>query len=215
MGRLNIYKIDEDKNQFFIQEMAQKLQRIDTLDIEKQVNGEDTMFGLTLYISRPQNDKELNWNWLLSAFHLNNLDITPSPKAVLIVEKGDTIYAVTFGHSFFLVDKFCDRDFSFNFARKIRYKEIKTTALTSPHSRRNKTVNTYINYNELEFDSGESFAKIKAKAALPDGFETFKPSLEIGGSIKFTVEQDSLDAVINLITQVWRHFLPTPCITRL
>lgn len=202
MGRFNLYKIDEDKNQLFIQEMNQKLERVHTLDIEKQVNGADTMFGLTLYISRPQHDKELNWNWLLSAFQLNNQDITPSPKAVLIVEKDSTIYAITFGHAFFLVDKYSDRDFGFNFARKIRYKEIKTTALTSPHSRRNKTVNTYINYNELEFDSGESFAKIKAKADLPDGFETFKPSLEIGGSIKFTVEQDSLDSVINLIIYV-------------
>jgi len=206
MGSLNLYKIGEEKKQLFIQEMAQKLQRVDTLDIEKQVNDADTMFGLTLYISHSQDDKELNWNWLLSAFHLNNLDITPSPKAVLTVEKDDTIYAVTFGHAFFLVDKFCDRDFGFNFARKIRYKEIKTTTLTSPHSRRNKTVNTYINYNELEFDSGESFAKIKAKAVLPDGFETFKPSLEIGNSIKFTVEQDSLDAVINLIIYIENIF---------
>lgn len=202
MGGLNIYKIDEDKNQLFIQDMNQKLQRIDTLNIEKQVNGTTITFGLTLYISRPQGDKEVNWNWLLTAFHHNNLDTTPLPKAVLIVEKNNTIYAATFGHAFFLVDKFCNRDFAFNFARKVRYKEIKTTALTSPHSRRNKTVNTYINYNELEFDSGESFAKIKAKADLPDGFETFKPSLEMGSSIKFTIEHDSLDAVINLIIYV-------------
>lgn len=46
MGSLNLYKIDENKNQLFIQEMAQKLQRVDTMDIEKQVNGADTMFDL-------------------------------------------------------------------------------------------------------------------------------------------------------------------------
>lgn len=34
----------------------------------------------------------------------------------------------------------------------------------------NKMVNTYVNYEELNFDSGESYAKLKAKAALPDEF---------------------------------------------
>ena len=63
------------------------------------------------------------------------------------------------------------------FARKIQYKEIKTTTLTTPNSRRNKTVNTYINYNELEFDSGESFAKLKAKVDLAEGFTLYKPSI--------------------------------------
>lgn len=202
MGRLNLYQIDSERNQSFIQEMNQKLQRVNTIDFERQVNGVETRLSLTLFISIPQDDKDLNWNWLLSAFHIENQNTLPSPKAVLVVEKDQTIYAITFGHAFFMVDKFCDKDFSFNFARKIRYTEIKTTALTTPHSKRNKTVNTYINYNELEFDSGESFAKIKAKAAIPDGFTTFKPSLEIGGSIKITVEQDSLDAVINLILHV-------------
>lgn len=209
MGSLNLYKIDKDKTQLFIQNMSQKLQKIDPLDIEKRINGTNTMFRFTLFISQQEDDKELNWNWLLTAFSVHNLSITPTPRAILMVEKDSTIYAVTFGHAFFLVDKFCDQDFGFSFARKIKYEEIKTTTLTSPHSKCNKTVNTYLNYNELEFDSGESFAKIKVKVALPNGFETFKPSLEIGSSIKFSVERDSLDTIINLIIYV-ENVLGTP-----
>ena len=34
-------------------------------------------------------------------------------------------------------------------------------------------VNTYVNYEELDFDSGESYAKLKAKAALPEEFTLF------------------------------------------
>jgi uncharacterized protein (TIGR04141 family) len=202
MGSINLYKIDEEKNQIFIQEITQRLHRVNTINIEKRVNDENVLFGLTLYVSTPQEDRGINWNWLLEAFNTDILNVTPSPKSVLMIEQGDTIYAVTFGHAFFFVDKFCDRDFSFKFARKIRYKEIKTTALTSPHSKRNKMINTYINYNELEFDSGESFSKIKVKAALPDGFDIFKPSIEVGNSIKFSIEQDSLDAIIEIIIYI-------------
>ena len=202
MGNINLYKIEEDKNQLFIQEMVEKLQEIDTQVIEKQINGINNSFCLTLYTSIPQNGRALKWGWILTAFRSDNPSVTSPPKAVLMIKKNNTIYAVTFGHAFYLVDKFCDRDFGFNFARKVRFREIKTTMLTSPHSKRNKTVNTYINYNELEFDSGESFAKIKVKADLPVEFKTFKPPLEIGCSIKFSVEQDSLDAVIDLIVYV-------------
>lgn len=100
------------------------------------------------------------------------------------------------------MDKFCDRDFGFVFARKLPYQEIKTTTLTTPNSRRNKTVNTYINYSELEFDSGESFAKLKAKVELDKDFKLYKPSIEIGSSIRFTTAEDSLMHILELIQHV-------------
>ena len=109
--------------------------------------------------------------------------MTQAPKGVVLVEcDDDTVYAVSFGHSFFTVDKYCDRDFGFEFARRLKYSEIKTTTLTTPSSQRNKTVNTYINYSELEFDSGESFAKLKAKVDLADGFSLYKPAIPSSNS---------------------------------
>ena len=106
------------------------------------------------------------------------------------------------GIHFFLVDKYCDRDFGFSVARKMDFDEIKTTTLTTPNSKRNKTVNTYIDYNELEFDSGESFAKIKVKVSLPDDFSMFKPSIEIGTSIRLVTEEESLASIANIIRYV-------------
>jgi uncharacterized protein (TIGR04141 family) len=204
MGSINLYKIDSEKQQLLFQELAQKMWNRNTIEIERNIReGEAENFSFTLYTSRPQDNKDLNWNWVLEEFHLPTEDVTPSPKAVVVIEKeDDTTYAVTFGHAFFLVDKFCDRDFGFRFARKIPYKEIKTTTLTTPNSHRNKTVNTYINYSELEFDSGESFAKLKAKAALPEGFTLCKPSLEIGSSIKFSTAEESLEQIISLILRI-------------
>ena len=203
MGSINLYQIEEVKRRSFVQEIKKEYKKIgNTKTISQQVDNIDIVFSLTLYLARPQKIKDLSWNWLLTEFDTLESKSRILPKAVLLVEKHDSIYAITFGHSYFMVDKFCDRDFGFNFARKLKYKEVKTTTLISPHSRRNKTINSYLYYEELEFDSGESYAKLKAKADLPDDFITFKPTLEFGNSIKFSIENDSLDKIVCLIIYV-------------
>lgn len=202
MGQINIYKIDRNKKQAFYQTIASKLELIRTVEINKVVNDNKINFGMSLYISQPTEEKDINWNWLLREFQVNEIRSLPNPKSVLLIEKDDIVYAVTFGASYFIVDKYCDRDFAFNFARKVEYKEIKTTALTAPNSQRNKTINTYINYNNLEFDSGESFTKVKAKLAIDDTFTIHKENIEIGNSIKFTLNQDSLESIAELILYI-------------
>lgn len=200
MGALNIYKVDENKCQELIQALNAQMQSLDSLTINRQINDEEVAFGFTLYYARKEDPNQLSWNWLLRAFNQDEVETISSPKAVLLLEiDGVVSYAVTFGHSFFLVDKFCDREFGFRFARKIDFREIKTSTLTAPSSHRNKTVNTYINYNELDFDSGESYAKLKANAVLPNGFTLFKAAIEVGTSIRVVSEEDSLDRIIDII----------------
>ena len=161
MGHINLYKLDSEKIQAFTQDLLKKMNQENTVERTVRIPGKNPeTFGLTLYLARPEYRKDIGWNWVLEEFDSPEIQVTPSPKAVILIERDDgSEYAVTYGHSFFTVDKYCDRDFGFNFARRLRYKEIKTTTLTTPSSRRNKTVNTYINYSELDFDSGESFAK--------------------------------------------------------
>lgn len=209
MGQINIYKIDNNKKQIFYQAMSSKFDLIDTIEISKVVNEEEVKFGMTLYISQPTEEKDVNWNWLLREFNVDEIKSLPNPKSVLLIEKEDVAYAATFGFSYFIVDKYCDRSFAFNFARKIDYKEIRTTALTTPNSQRNKVINTYINYNNLEFDSGESFTKIKAKTILDDNFTIYKETIEIGYSLKFTLAQDTLENIADLI-QFIEDTLATP-----
>lgn len=196
MGQINIYKIAENKIQVFIRELSVKLEEVGTLRIERQneyklledsaeeaSEGDQStgrenviqeivneIFNLSLYVSSPQEEKEINWNWLLNAFNQEIKTTLPNPKAILLIRHNDYFYSVTFGFSYFLVDKYCDRNFAFNFARKLNYKEVKTTALTTPNSQKNKSINTYVNYNDFEFDSGESFTKIKAKVELEKTF---------------------------------------------
>ena len=204
LGCINLYKIDTEKKQLFFQELAHKMAIQDTLFREKENTRHEPMrYGITLYISRPNAEKEIAWNWVLEEFNQDPIEIQSMPKGVIVIECGDeTTYAVTFGHAYFLVDKFCNREFGFEFARKLSYEEIKTTTLTTPNSRRNKTVNTYINYSELEFDSGESFAKLKAKVKMPEGFTLYKPSIEVGSSIRFSTNEESLDLLLDIIIHV-------------
>ena len=204
MGHINLYKLDSEKIQAFTQDLLKKMNQENTVERTVRIPGKDPeTFGLTLYLARPEYRKDIGWNWVLEEFDSPEIQVTPSPKAVILIERDDgSEYAVTYGHSFFTVDKYCDRDFGFNFARRLRYKEIKTTTLTTPSSRRNKTVNTYINYSELDFDSGESFAKLKAKVDLADGFPLYKPAIEIGSSIKFATLEESLEQILELIIHV-------------
>lgn len=205
MGTLNIYKIDNDKLQDLMQTLNQKMQQKGTQTIPEPISetGETQPIRCELYYAQQENPVSLSWDWVLAAFGQESVRTNPLPKAVLLLKKENgTIYAITFGHAFFLIDKFCDRDFGFVFARKMNFQEIKTTTLTAPNSHRNKMVNTYVNYEELDFDSGESYAKLKAKAALPEEFTLFKPMVEIGTSIRVDSAENSLERVAAIIAYI-------------
>lgn len=205
MGTLNIYKIDNDKLQDLMQTLNQKMQQKGTQTIPEPISetGETQPIRCELYYAQQENPVSLSWGWVLAAFGQESVRTNPLPKAVVLLKKeNDAVYAITFGHAFFLIDKFCDRDFGFVFARKMNFQEIKTTTLTAPNSHRNKMVNTYVNYEELDFDSGESYAKLKAKVALPEGFTLFKPMVEIGTSIRVDSAENSLERVAAIIAYI-------------
>lgn len=203
MSKINIYRIDESKHRLFTDNMNEKLSNCNQVRInEEQQNFLDSDMVFTLYKSAARENKNVSWEWILSLFEEDIFQINPQPKAVVVLEYIDEMYAVTFGHAYFLVDKYCDRDFAFSFARKINFKEIKTTALTSPNSQRNKTVNTYIDYSNLEFDSGESFTKLKAKVQQEDDFDLYSELIEVGNSLKFTLSESSFESIGRLVIHI-------------
>lgn len=205
MGTLNIYKIDNDKLQDLMQTLNQKMQQMGTQTIPEPIGEtrENQPIRCELYYAQQENTVSLSWNWVLAAFDQESVRTNPLPKAVVLLKKENgAVYTITFGHAFFLIDKFCDRDFEFVFARKMNFQEIKTTTLTAPNSHRNKMVNTYVNYEELDFDSGESYAKLKAKAELPDEFTLFKPMVEIGTSIRVDSAENSLERAAAIIAYI-------------
>lgn len=199
MGQINLYKVDAVKLDQFIASLYDKFECIGS---EKYSLEGDDNYEVSIHVSIPEDRNPLTWQWLLDLYDYGTVTTQSNPKAVIVIRRTNSIYVVTYGFAYFIVDKFSDRDFAFSFARRIKFKEIKTTTLTAPNSHRNKTVNTYVNYRDLEFDSGESFAKIKTKVEIPEGFEIHGESIEIGHSIKTNISEDSIERILIFVKYV-------------
>ncbi|MEC2113197.1 TIGR04141 family sporadically distributed protein [Bacillus stercoris] len=197
MSKINLYKIDEGNHRDFLDYLEERLVYIENKELEYE-QGEK--YSFSLFKINEEVDKEISWNWILNEFEQPLLSVKTQPKAVLVIEYDNEMYAMTFGSAFFLVDKYCDRNFAFEFARRMKYLEIKTTTLLSPNMQRNKNISTYINYENLEFDSGESFAKLKAKLNLDKYNNTLiGETVEFGNSIKFDLKISNLESVSQLL----------------
>ena len=106
MSTINLYKIDNSKSHEFYKTLRDKI------ELDKSTAAETHIFSCMLYLSVPDEEKSISWNWVLRAFNKESITAIPSPKAVLVIEHNyETIYAITFGHSFFLVDKYGILDF--------------------------------------------------------------------------------------------------------
>lgn len=232
MGYINLYKIRSDKRDVFFEEVEEKFSKAISVENISFGDDATIGFTLHLPKSESEKDLAWKWVFSAfgqkapTALPMSKAIITTSmpqsvenspadqdksldPKELEDDSSEETnqyqhtdTYAITFGSAFFLADKYCDRDFGFSFARKLDYKTIKTTTLLSPYSKKNKTVNSYVDFSSLEFDSGESFAKIKANITLPAGSSLFQDSIQMGSSIKFSVSEDSLERIAGLIKHV-------------
>ena len=200
MGQINIYRIESGKRNSFLEKIKEYFGDPVVKDIEEN----STTYNLAFYYKADIDENELSWNWVFSTYQIPAPKTKPSPRGIVVItsENNTITYAVTFGMSFFIVDKFCDRDFGFDYACRVPYSNIKLTALTNPVSVRNKTINSYMNYDKLEFDSGESFAKIKGKFISPDDDDFLKNNIEVGTAIKFQLKTDSLKNIIKLVIHI-------------
>lgn len=71
--------------------------------------------------------------------------------------------------------------------------------MTSPNSRKNKTVNAYVNYSNIAYDSGEAYAKIKANTLFEIHNEMHEVTVEIGHSIKTKLFDDNFEEIVNFM----------------
>lgn len=201
MGQVNLYKIEGNKKDDFLDKLGEKFEFIGEQNYNSLDNEENTYIVGT-YVNVPEERKALEWQWILDEYDYEIDGTVASPRAVLVIEGKGVMYAVTYGLSYFAVDKYCDIDFAFDFARRIAFKQIKTTTLTAPNAQRNKMINVYLNYNDISFDSGESYAKIKAKVKIEDGFTIHGEMIEIGHSIKTQLSDNSIDGILRFIEYV-------------
>lgn len=209
MAVINVYKILSDRQdtlkaylqEHYVVRGSKEINRCDLLDTSAGEKDE-VNFSMFLYFGRGSKERKLSWNWILSAFDTEDITFSGTPKAVVLVEVSNILYAITFGHSYFKIDQFSDKEWSFKFARRLNYSNVRTLAITNPNSRRNRSVNTYIDYESLDLGSGEALTKLKARISLPDGFRLFSETIEIGNSIRLTSKKATLENIADIICHI-------------
>lgn len=195
MSSLNIFRIDEARWDPF----KTKLHDLcgDPREQDCMVSGVN--IHALLYIKNDNSKKQVGWDWVLREFAVSVIQKDKQAWSVLVAEAGGIHYALTFGNAFYQVDQFADKDFAFAIGRKFDYKKIKSTAQANPDSNRNKMVVSYLKSEKFEYDSGESFIKIKGKVKLDEGFSLFKDNVEIGTSIKLSVDEPTLEKCLRIL----------------
>lgn len=201
MGYVNLYKIDDNKQLEFTQLLQDKYEFIGEQEY-KSLHDKDRKYIIGTYLYRANDSKIPDWQWILDEYECDKVKIYSSPRAILKIESDGIIYVISYGLAYFSVDKYCDVEFAFEFAKRIAFNEIKTTTLTAPNSRKNKIVNVFVDYSNLSYESGESYAKIKARMDTGKEKRLFKETIEIGHSIKAQLIQNNIDSIIEFIEYI-------------
>lgn len=93
MAVVNLYRIDKEKEELFIQDLARKMELTETIIRERQlIEGEIEYIELSLYLPRPVNDKELTWNWVLKEFNQTSIRRKKMPSSIVVIKKGKVLF---------------------------------------------------------------------------------------------------------------------------
>lgn len=185
---LNIYKILQ----------KQKLEE-DLLSQLYQTTEEKEEGSLKLkFFYKSSNQNEIKWR---SVFELFNVHIdfrTKDIKGMIIASFNHNDYAITYGNSAFIAQRYCDVDFGFELARRIELKELKRKSTNAQRTRGRKAeVNTYINEDNLDADSGRVFTSL----SFTPIDESLGKRLDFGKSIKFSFDLN-VDDLSSLLTKL-------------
>ena len=144
---------------------------------------ESSKYKLNLYY-KYDDDLKLSWKNILLEFGETNPPARTGISGIIICESCDNNYAITYGTSSFLVQKYSDREFGFNFAKRIELKEMKRKSSMTPHSRKNSSITSFKNTKTIVFDSGENITSL---SFTPDN-EFYGKRIDIGKSIKLKTD---------------------------
>jgi len=158
MAKFNIYKMDKVKESSLLEKLkAVGLSRSG----QKIVDG----FTLSFYLSQEPEAIDIWWTDLYAEYL--GTDAKPKNKAyfaVFLVSNNSLLYAISMGKSHFYLKDFCDTDFGINLAERIADNsnlKLKNSKLFG--GKKSKTIISYQENSEFEYDSGESIQYVKAK----------------------------------------------------
>lgn len=153
-------------------------------------------YKLSLYC-KYDDELKLSWKNILIEFGENNPPLRTGISGIILCESESVDYAITYGSSSFLVQKYSDKEFGFNFAKRIELKEMKRKSSMNPHSRKNSSITSYKNTKTILFDSGENITSL----SFAPTNEFYGKRIDVGKSIKLKVDL-SLNNIYKLFDQI-------------
>ena len=202
MANINLFQIDENKEERFVKALQNEL----FVKIgDKNVDG----FHFIFYTCVPSGYKDMSWKWVYDEFEQEVDEIVPAPKGVLLIRENvlrgkpkKSLYVVTFGSAFFLVDKYCNKSFGFECVKRMKFARLNLTAVNNYGTIRNRVIASYRETRDINPAAGESYSKIKARMQLPEGIDCIGTSVEAGSSIRFRTGESGLKALSDLVRYI-------------
>lgn len=197
MAKYNIFKILDKK----ISEFEETVESLVVSTHDKTLEVNQSEYEAKLFYFETEVASKVKWHWILTSFDKEANQYNKVISSILQIKVNDDIYVMTFGNSYHKVAKFCDKDFPFRYARKLKYDEISLTSHSSPNTNKTKVINSYIKKNMFEYESGEAFLKVKGKISK-DSNTLIKQNIEIGNSLKISCKEDSLEKLIDILLDI-------------
>lgn len=197
MSQVNLFKIQDGREAVFLKFVGGQYKTV----AEATVKG----FKFKLLWQESSEQQDVNWGWAFSIFKKPIGQMTKMPKGIIVVREINAprkTYAISFGGAHFHIDPYCDREFGFEFACRVKVCQTKLTSTINNNSKKNKTINSFKDFDHLEINSGESYTKLKLGIdAERFGFLANR-FIEVGTSIKTSLKNDSFDNLIQLIKSI-------------
>lgn len=188
----NIFKVQ--KKEMLIRDMYETGYTTNNNTIE---SGE---FELKLYYCKRDNSR-ISWQSILNDFGVNIEIDKDSLKGILIADNKTDMYAITYGMSSSLVQKYCDSEFPMNIAKRVEVSKVKRKASKIMNGSTNSLVRTLTNSDLIVVDKGESVVNLEI---IPDESEKLGKCIGIGKSVRINTEENiySIDAIINRLNEI-------------
>lgn len=188
----NIFKVT--KKDLLIEEMMKS----DYITNNKSIKSGN--YDLKLYYCKKDNSK-ISWQRVLNEFGIDISIDKDCLKGILIASNNIDMYAITYGMSSALVQKYSDSEFPMDIAKRVEVSKVKRKASKILNGSTNSLVRTLTNSDLIVVDKGESVVNLEI---IPDESENLGKCIGIGKSIRINIDDeiDSFDKIIAILNKI-------------
>lgn len=157
-------------------------------------------YELKLYFNKRENST-ISWRSILTKFDVNITVDKDNLKGILLADNGTDVYAITYGLSSPLVQKYCDSEFPMNVAKRVEVSKVKRKASKIMNGSTNSLVRTLTNSDVIVVDKGESVVNLEL---IPEEKENIGKCIGIGKSVRVNLDKqvDSIDEIIIILENI-------------